>query len=106
MLLITRKVVSTRVLDLVQLLIIHLLQVVSVCLGLRRLTVDEVLELHNLVSKLLVERFFNHLDLCVVLGGPRLDLILKIVELLLSSIVLLFDVSLCQLVDLLNLLLE
>ena len=76
MLLITREVVCTGVLDLVKLLIIHLLQVVSVCLGLRSLTVDKVLELHNLVAQLLIELFFDHLDLCIVFSGSRLDLIL------------------------------
>ena len=97
---------STGILDLVELLIIYLLQVVTMRLSLRCLIVDKVAQFLDLTGHQSVEVFLNCLDLVIMLSRSRLDLILKEIKLLLPRIILLLDISLGQLIDLLNLLLQ
>ena len=105
-LLIAGEVMSTGILDLVELLIIYLLQVVTMRLSLRCLIVDKVAQFLDLTGHQSVEVFLNCFDLIIMLSGSRLDLILKEIKLLLPRVILLLDISLGKLIDLLYFLLQ
>ena len=75
-------------------------------LRLRCLTVDKVPKLLDLICDEEIEVLLDHLDLHIELVGALLDLTLQELKLLLTSVILLLNVPLRQLVDLLDFLLQ